>query len=236
MGFMTRCPIPILALLAALQAGCDSGVQEKVEPRTPMPAGIAGVYAGQFPCSNCAAIEATLWLRPDGRFFLRQRFVDDGGTSEHGAPQGPAAIYGLGLWVWDEIAGRLVLRGAGPERRLVVRDAEHLELHGVSTASQVLARDHSEPRFTDRLALEGESAMTQTGATFKECLTGLQFPVVVDAGAYRQLRHHHRTMNGSGKVALTMLEGHLVTAGDAATTSERLVVDQFISIKPGTGC
>ena len=105
----------------------------------------------------------------------------------------------------------------------------------MSTASQVLARDHSEPRFTDRLALEGESAMTQTGATFKECLTGLQFPVVVDAGAYRQLRHHHRTMNGSGKIALTMLEGHLVTAGDAAT-SERLVVDQFISIKPGTGC
>jgi hypothetical protein len=31
-----------------------------------------------------------------------------------------------------------------------------------------------------------------------------------------------------------MIEGHLVT--DAATASERLVVDQLISLKPGTGC
>jgi hypothetical protein len=65
-------------------------------------------------------------------------------------------------------------------------------------------------------------------------LTGLELPVVVDAGAYRRLRNVHREMNARGKVALAMIEGHLVT--DAATTRERLVVDQFISLKPGTGC
>jgi hypothetical protein len=233
---MTRRPIFILVLLAALQAGCDRDVQEKTEPRAQMPTRIAGVYAGEFPCSNCAAIEATLWLRPDGRFFLRQRFTDDAESSNGTKPRAPAATYGLGRWVWDDIAAELVLHGGGPERRLVVSDSEHLGLRAASPTPIVLLRDRNEPAFSDRITLNGESALTDKGATFKECLTGLVLPVVVDAGQWRQLRHHHRTMNGSGKVALTILEGHLVGGGDGATTSERLVVDQFISLKPGTGC
>ena len=230
---MTRRLTVIVALLAALQSGCGRGSGENTERGTPMPAGIAGVYAGEFPCSNCTKIDATLWLRPDGRFFLRQRFIDDAVTSA-GKPETPVATYGLGRWSWDDTAAQLVLRGAGPERRLTVRDAEHLELRVASPIEHVLARDHAEPEFKDRLPLDGESAVTATGATFKECLTGLEFSVVVDAGAYRQLRHYHRTMNARGKVALTAVEGHLVPGG--STTTERLVVDSVTSIKPGTGC
>jgi hypothetical protein len=73
---MRRCSY-VLALGAALLGGCDREVQEEIQSRTPMPMSLAGVYAGQFTCSNCVAIEATVWLRPDGRFFLRQRFIDD---------------------------------------------------------------------------------------------------------------------------------------------------------------
>jgi hypothetical protein len=231
---MTRRLTAILLLLAALQGGCDRGSGEKAAPRTPMPSGLAGVYAGDFPCSNCAKIEATLWLRPDGRFFLRQRFVDDDDASAGGKPPAPSATHGLGRWSWDDVAAQVVLRGAGPERRLTVRDAEHLELRVTSPVAHILARDRREPDFTDRLTLDGESAVTANGATFKECLTGLELPVVVDAGAYRQLRHYHRTMNARGKIALTVVEGHLVAGG--AKASERLVVDAFISLIPGTGC
>ena len=223
-----------LLLLATLQSGCGSSSGEKTEARTPMPSGLAGVYAGEFPCSNCAKIDATLWLRPDGRFFLRQRFVDDSDTSTESKAPTPAATYGLGRWSWDDLAAQLVLRGAGPERRLMVRDAEHLELRVTSPIEHILTRDHREPAFTDRITLDGESAVSANGATFKECVTGLELPVVVDAGAYRQLRHYHRTMNARGKVALTVVDGHLVAGGSNA--SERLVVDAFISIKPGTGC
>jgi hypothetical protein len=231
---MLRRFLSLLALAAGLVGGCDSEVQEKVEARTPMPVGLAGVYSGDLPCSNCAQIEATLWLRPDGRFFLRQRFLEQAESAADKKPEPPAATYGLGRWAWDEVAAELVLHGAGPQRRLVVRDAEHLELKSASPVAHVLARNPNERPFKDRIALDGESVVTATGATFKECLTGLELPVVVDAGAYRQLRHFHREMNASGKVALTLVEGHLVT--DAASTSERLVVDQFISIKPGRGC
>ena len=232
---MTLRLICVLALVAALQAGCGRDSSGEAETRTPMPATIAGVYGGRFPCSNCASIEATLWLRRDGRFFFRQRFLDDAASSTAASekPQKPSATYALGYWSWDEIAAEAVLRGAGPERRVSVRDADHLELRIASPIEHVLARDAAEPRFDDRITFEGESAVTEAGATFRECLTGLTFPVA-DAGALRELRRQHRRMNPRGKVALTTVEGHLVAAG--GSTSERLVVDQFIAIKPGTGC
>lgn len=223
----------IVALAAAL-GGCGRGASDRIDQRTPMPASLPGVYAGTFPCSNCAAIEATLWLRPDGAFILRQHLVDDA-PAAGSSPGAPATIYGLGRWSWDEVAAEAVLRGRGPERRLVVRDDERLELRVTSPIEHVLVRDAAVPPFADRVVLDGESAVTQRGANFKECVTGLTF-AVVDDGAYRELRRQHRRMNPRGKVALTTVEGRLVAAGEGSTASERLVVDRFIAIKPGTGC
>lgn len=227
MPYRTRRLPHALALLAVLLCGCESE-REDAPVATPMPTTLAGVYSGRLPCSNCAAIAATLWLRPDGRFFMRQRFVDeDNGGAE--SPTQDSATYSLGHWHWDEIAGEAVLRGAGPERRLITRDGERLELRVASPIEHVLQRDTSHPKFVDRLTLDGESAVTEDGATFRECLTGLTF-AVAESGAYRELRRQHRRMNARGKVALTTIEGHL------ATTGERLVVDKFVAIKPGTAC
>jgi hypothetical protein len=224
--------LPVILTLAALAGSCGRGADDAADRRTPMPATLAGVYAGELPCSNCTAIEATLWLRPDGRFFLRQRLRDD--TPSSAPPEGPSTTYALGHWSWDEVAAETVLRGAGPERRLTVRDAEHLELRMATPGDHVLARDAAAPAFTDRLMLDGESAVTENGATFKECLTGSTF-AVADAGAYRELRRQHRRLNPRGKVAVTTIEGHLVTT-QGPTPRERLVVDRFVTMKPGRGC
>jgi copper homeostasis protein (lipoprotein) len=231
---MTRALTLILSLCAALLGGCGRDSRDETNARTPMPATLVGVYGGAFPCSNCAAIEASLWLRPDGGFVLRQHLRDDASVPSAGAARAPSTIYGLGRWSWDEVSGEVVLRGRGPERRLVVRDHNELQLRVASPAEHVLVRDAMAPRFADQLVLDGESAVSETGARFTECSTGLTFPVA-DAGAYRELRRQHRRMNAGGKVALTTVEGHLVAAG-GSTTSERLVVDRFIAIKPGTGC
>lgn len=223
-------------LLATLLGGCGGDAGEELT-LTPQPATLAGVYAGEFPCSNCAAIEATLWLRSDGRFFLRQKLVDDAtaGASPSATSAAPSTMFALGRWQWDETAAQAVLRGAGPERRLTVRDENRLELRVPSPVEHVLVRDAAAPVFADRITLDGESAVSENGATFIECLTGLSLPVA-DAGAYRELRRQHRRMNARGKIALTTVEGHLVTVGDASTASEQLVVDRFITIKPGQGC
>jgi copper homeostasis protein (lipoprotein) len=228
---MTRPITAILAIGTALLGGCGGDTHE--EPaRTPMPQTLAGVYSGEFPCSNCASIEATLWLRADGAFVLRQKLFDDAAAPSD-ASRGPSTTYGLGHWSWDDVAAEVVLRGRGPERRLAVGDDGALELRVASPVEHVLARDVTAPPFNDRLVLDGESAVSENGASFKECSTGLTFPIA-DAGAYRELRRKYRTMNARGKVALTTVEGHLVQS--ASTTSERLVVDKFIAIKPGTGC
>ena len=232
---MTR-PLQHTALLVLALSGCGFDAGNGAPQRTPMPATLAGVYSGELPCSNCAAIEATLWLRPDRGFVLRQRIVDDDSAQTSDEPRGPSTAYGLGRWSWDEESAELVLRGRGPERRLVVRDEGRLQLRAASPGEHIFERDATAPRFGDRVALDGESAVSATGARFKECSSGLTFPVADTGAAYRELRRHHQRLNPLGKVALTSVEGHLVTSGNGAATNERLVVDRFITIKPGTGC
>jgi hypothetical protein len=225
----------LFALGAVLLCGCGRDSSERAEARTPMPATLAGVYAGEFPCSNCASIQATLWLRPDAGFILRQQLIDDASAPAAARERAPSVTYGLGRWSWDEISAEVVLRGRGPERRLVVREDERLQLRAASPVEHLLDRDDTAPPFTDRLVLDGESAVTESAASFKECSTGLTFSVA-DAGLYRELRRQHRRMNPRGRVALTTVEAHLTFVGDAPARREQLVVDKFIAIKPGTGC
>jgi len=230
---MQRLLLSILVSVTAVLGGCSRASDDAEPARTPMPSSLAGVYSGELPCSNCAAIAATLWLRPDGRFFMRQQFT--GGDDDQAAASDPSATYSLGRWTWDDVAAETVLRSVGPERRLTVVDADRLKLKAASPVEHVLTRDATVPPFGDRLTLDGESTVTERGATFRECLTGLEF-VVSESGLYRELRRQHRRMNPKGRVALTTVEGHLVTVTHAATTSEQLVVDRFVTMKPGTPC
>lgn len=227
----------MLALLATA-GGCTGGGADDAPATTPMPPSLPGVYAGEFPCSNCAAIAATLWLRPDGGFVLRQRFVEapqnGAAAAAPAAPAAPAATFGLGRWSWDEHAAQLVLRGAGPERRLLAQTSDRLQLLVASPIEHALARDPHAPPFTDRLVLDGESAVAESGATFKECLTGLTF-AVAEASAYRELRRQHRRLNPRGRVSLTTVEARLVPAADD-TATEQLVIERFVTMKPGTPC
>jgi len=222
----------MIAAGASALGGCNrDGSGDGAAPTTPMPPTLPGVYAGRLPCSNCAAIVATLWLRPDGTFFLRQIFSDE----DDRADTATSATYGLGRWHWDEQAAEAVLRSAGPERRLLVRDGDRLDLRVASPLEHVFERDPAAPLFQDRVRLDGESVVTKDGATFTECLTGLQLPVAA-TGEYRELRRQHRVLNPRGKVALTTIEGYFeaVTTDDA--TRETLVVDRVVTIKPGTAC
>jgi hypothetical protein len=227
MQYRMSCLPPALVLLTVLLGGCTAE-QDDAPVATPMPTTLGGVYSGELPCSNCATIATTLWLRADGRFFMRQRFIDEGDSAAAESAAQDSTTYSLGRWRWDELAGEAVLRGAGPERRLATHDGERLEFRVASPVEHVLTRDASAPAFVDRLTLDGESAVTDKGATFRECLTGLTF-TVSESGAYRELRRQHRRMNASGKVALTTIEGHVAASG-------RLVVDRFVTMKPGTAC
>ncbi len=217
-----------LALLGVIFAGCSRDHAGDGPATTPMPPSVPGVYAGEFPCSNCAAIAATLWLRPDNRFFLRQSFIDDAQRSP--VTRGEAT-YSLGRWSWNEHTAQIVLRGAGPERKLAVLADDRLRLLAASPVEHVLLRNTATPAFGDRLRLDGESVVDKAGATFTECLTGLPLRVA-EVGAYKELRRQQHVMNPRGKVALTTVDAHLAHVA----SGEVLVIDHFVTIKPGTSC
>jgi hypothetical protein len=225
---MTRNLLLTLPILAAL-CGCGGGASDGDTQITPMPSDLPGVYAGSFPCSNCKSIAATLWLRDDDRFFLRQSYLDDAGSPDGGS-------YSYGHWTWDEHAAEIVLLSGGPERRLVRRGADSLALHTSSPTEHLLERDPAAPPFADRVQIDGETAVADTGATFVHCLTGLEVPIA-NAGAIKELRRQHRLLNPRHKVALTSVEAHFATEPIADSTREVLVVDKILgNIKPGTGC
>lgn len=211
-------------LVSALLLGCHRGGSNGGPAVTPLPTDLPGVYAASFPCSNCKEIAATLWLRADERFFLRQSYVGDGGTADD-------ASYAFGLWSWDEHAAELVLRGHGPDRRLKRLDSDRLEWLGNAAVKTAFNRDPSAPAFSDKLVFDGESAVSDHGATFTQCITGLELPIA-DAGALKELRRQHRVLNPMHKVAFTTVDAHIVDAG----SGEQLVIDKVIRLKPGAGC
>ena len=218
--------LTVLVSLGVVLASCSRNQGDDTNATTPAPATLPGVYAGQFPCSNCTGVGATLWLRGDQRFFFRQLFNGGEGAA------GTETSYALGRWTWDEHTAEVVLRGPGPERRLAVLDADRLRLRVASPVEHVLARDPSDPAFKDRLKLDGESAASKDGVvTFTECLTGLPLRVA-EAGAFKELRRQQRVMNPRGKVALTTVDAHLAQV----SSGEVLVVDRFLAIKPGKPC
>ena len=143
--------------------------------------------------------------------------------------------YSLGRWHWDEQAAELVLRSAGPERRIGVAANGRLRLRGASPVEHVLERDSAAPPFTDRIALEGDSWIVDKSAVFTECLTGLEL-AVAEASAFKELRRQHRVLNSRGKPALTSVEAHIATVTEGDATREVLVVDRVVGLKPGARC
>lgn len=211
-------------LVSAVLLGCHRGGSNGPPPVTPVPDDLPGVYAASFPCSNCKEIAATLWLRPDQRFFLRQSYVGDAGAADD-------ASYAFGHWTWDEHTAEIVLQGRGPDRRLKHLDSDRLEWLGNAASKTTLHRDASAPAFADHIVFDGESAVSDHGATFKQCVTGLELPIA-DAGALKELRRQHHVLNPAHKIALTTVDAHFVDWG----AGEQLVIDKVIKLKPGAGC
>jgi hypothetical protein len=228
MRSLARRRLVISTLLLAALTACGRQSSEHAVATTPMPPRLPGVYGGAFPCSNCQAIAAMLWIRDDGRFFWRQSYVGSADGRDE-------KTYSFGLWSWDEAAGEIVLQGRGPARRLVPLDADRLELRTASAVEHVLARDPASPPFRDSALLEGESAIAGNGALFTQCVTGLQWPIAA-AGALKELRRQHRVLNATHKIALTTIEGHITAVADGDATREELVIDRFVALKPGAGC
>jgi copper homeostasis protein (lipoprotein) len=215
-------------LLACLSAACGRHATDGAAATTPAPPDLVGVYEGRLPCSNCSTIATTIWLRADAVFFLRQRYLnaDDQAASENVT---------LGRWRWDERAAELVLAGAGPERRLAPLDGGRWRLKAVTAAQQLLTRVEAAPVAPSRLRLDGVTRSVEPGAPFAECVTGREWPLAEGRG-FKELRRQQRLVNGRASPARASIEAHLTTPDDGDLAGETLVVDRFVTLRPGIGC
>lgn len=210
----------VYAAAAAVLAACGGEAADVARTPTPIPADLAGFYAGEFPCNNCPGIDAALWLREDGAFVLRQRYRDTSTVS-----------HGLGRWRWDGDAARLVLDAPGPERRFRHSADATLVLETASPLPHVLARAAPEP-FTDAVRVEALVVIASGGATMTECLTGLALPLV-DGGAITELRRLYGRLVTRGNPALLGAEARLVVDANGA---ERWRVERVTNLRPQESC
>jgi hypothetical protein len=182
---------------------------------------LPGVYAGVFPCQNCPAADARLWLRADGTYFMRQDYrAAEGDDVEH--------MYSLGRWAWDAGGAELILRGRGPERRFAY-DSGALHMRG-PRLPHVLERDGATAPFTDRLMLEGQYESGIGAGTLSECATGLRLAVRDDASG-RNLRRRHRAISPANRAVWVSVEAHLIYG-----PGEALAIDRVLAIRPDHDC
>lgn len=212
----------LISISAPLALVACSGSDSDSEPAPAVDIGtLVGGYSGVFPCENCPAIDARLWLRPDGAFFMRQDHrADDDAEVER--------THSLGRWAWDAGAGELVLRGRGPERRF--RYVDGALRMAVSRLPHVLERDNASAPFTDRVGLEGQYESSVGAGTLRDCITGLHLTVRDDPGG-RNLRRRHRAVSPASRASWVRIEAHLVYEG-----GEALAVDRLLAIRPGQEC
>jgi copper homeostasis protein (lipoprotein) len=214
-----------LLILAAtlLIGGCSSDGESPADSRN---ASLPGVYSGTFPCANCPGIRTTLWLRSDGRFFIRQVYLE-------ATDNGSDATYNLGRW--NSIAdGRIIeLRGAGPKRSYTRPDRETLVLYTESDLEYRLTRDQGMQDFTPMIAMSGMMSMSGDSATFSECLTGLVAPVD-KGGDFARFQRQYRNANARGKPAFVEFDGRFLWSGDGSLKS--FTIDAFKTVRDGREC
>lgn len=205
-------------------AGC--GPSDREHPaRTPV-SSLPGVYAGTFPCVNCPGIFTTLWLRPDGRYFIRQRYLADEQDQE-------MIAYGLGRWRWIEADHTVFLAGEGPPRVFTWPDRDTLIMRTESDLEHRLARDPGEPDFTSSIRMAGTMRKSSGSTLFSECLTGLEAPVK-KSGDYARFLHQYRSLPAGSEGVFVELEGRFAWSSDGAP--EALTIDRFVTVRASESC
>jgi NlpE N-terminal domain len=225
---VASCSLWITAM-STLLVGCADGDGAVAPPLTPMPAGVPGTYAGTFPCDNCAGIAATLWLRADGRFILRQRYIEESGRVED------SSSYALGPWQWDEVDALVALGGPGPARELELTPSGGLALRTSTSLPHVLERDEGVLPFTESFPVTGIVVVNGGSATFRECVSQLELDVAPE-GAFAELRRLHRAFSPRGRPALTAVAAYPRRSAVDGTVREVWVLDRVLSVNPNRSC
>jgi len=168
-------------------------VQEEKSPLASPLAGLPATFANTPGCDGCLGL--TLTLRPDGAYLVRERL-------------GGSEFFDFGRWT--QKAGELLLEGGrDAPRRYALLPPDTLDsLEGTQGGNLRL-----QPRMEN---LRGPFRLTglYNGSSFKECRTGLAWPVDESRAAGDLKQDYLRsTLGRAGRPALVVVDARLEQAG-----------------------
>lgn len=224
-GFQRLTRVRPLGVLCALIAGCGDR-PDVAAPAGPDPGTVAGVWGGVFPCDNCPGIDVTLWLRPDGRFFVEQRYRPAEGDA-------PDVSYGLGRWAWRTDEQLLALSGAGPARLYERPDEDVLLLRTAAIEPHRLEARPGAADFTAVIRVRGVAQPAGDGYRFRECLTGYAVPLG-KGGDYRRFARQFLDVVPRGEAASAEFEGRFDWGADGAPAAFH--IERFVTLREAREC
>jgi copper homeostasis protein (lipoprotein) len=192
---------------------------------------LPAVYRADLSMKECPSMSFVLTLRPDGLYFLR---------AERGASGADQVQTEVG--VWKSNAKRSIIQlnsydnavltlAATRARRLRV-----LKVSGGIMPSLVryeFVLTDTAPNYNDAVRMQGMYSRRPEGGTFRECLSGITFPVARGGGSSELERATLTALHGQGKSIYVVLDARL---SSRRGRGERLVPVRFVHVDPARSC
>lgn len=223
-----------------LMRGTSQGSTDRLSPwdrREPPSLGtIPATFTGLLPCADCSGIRYQVNLLPGGAFMQRKTYLR--GRHE-------SSYYDVGAWSLSGDRRTLTLKGGREEgeywRVTDSRTLQRLTREGNpidSKRSYELTRSPSVLAMEPRLKMQGMFRAIADAPRFRECRSGLQWPVAM-SGDYRALERAYRMRREApGAELMVSIDGHVEQRPrmEGRGTEATLVMVKFMRAMPGEKC
>ena len=229
----TTSPWLLFALFVAL---ASPAIGHAAGTNTASPLGaLPATYTGLIPCADCAGIRYQIDLLPGSAFAQRMSYLRNGRDETY---------YELGAWSLSADGRTLVLDGGRDVSFWALHDAKtlrKLDVQGdpiVSTLPYELRRTTGVPPVEPRLRLQGMFRIRADAPRFRDCRSGLEWPVARSDDFPALERAYAERRSGPGAELRVTFDARIERRGraDGPDTRATLVVEDYIRATPGDTC
>ncbi len=226
---LTRGHGHIVTLLLLAVPGSDS--EETASPFGSLPA----TFRGALPCADCAGLELQLQLLTGGGYLMKSTWLRDAQD---------VSTYEVGAWRLTPDGRTLSLDGGADARtQWAVADARTLrridrDRPADAGPAAELTRSDAPAPMEPRLRLRGTFRIVDGEPRFRECRSGIEWPVLQGDDYASLERAYVRQRRAPGADLLVTLAGRITTRPrpEATGMEPALRVERFLTAPPGESC